>query len=98
MYVTYTNGECQDCGQSELHKAGRDRSCTKPTGIGILMLLAHFHGNKQFRGILMLAHFHENKHFREILMLLAHFHGNKHFKGILMLLAHFHGNKHLEEF
>jgi len=33
----------------ELHKARRDRSCTKPVGIGTLML-AHFHGYKHFRG------------------------------------------------
>jgi len=50
MYVTYTYGDCKDFGQSELHKARRDRSCTKPKGIGSLMMLAHFHGYKHFRG------------------------------------------------
>jgi len=29
MYITYTYGDCKDCGQSELHRVRRDRSCTK---------------------------------------------------------------------
>jgi hypothetical protein len=47
--VSLIQGGCKDCGQSELQKGRRDRSCTKPIGIGTLMVLARFLRYQHFR-------------------------------------------------